>query len=286
MNAEDLTVVFPVRPGANSLMARILAFSLRKFLPQGVKITAIAPRHAAALQPDTIDFLAELGVERRTIETPLFFRHNVQGLFKVDAASVDYGTDHVLLLNPNCMILGPSDLSDLGLPTTGFAARQTFRQTLFEGEEAAALNAFAADRFGIPAGTPQGGLGFETCNSGVVFYTRGSGVATQWGRVVGAFLAAKIGGDAVMADVDQLALGVLAAQAGEVFLRLPPRYNTLTRDKPPATLVQYFGLAELIRAARPRDVLLTLAAEADDQGLNLLGEIEARDIRQLVPGER
>ncbi|HEY0213472.1 MAG TPA: hypothetical protein VGC40_07785 [Paenirhodobacter sp.] len=284
VNAEDLTIVFPVRPGASSLMARILVCSIRKFMPAGVRITAVAPRHATPPQPDTLDLFEELRVERRAIETPLFFRHNVQGLLKVDAASAGYDTPQVLLLNPNCMILAPCDLRDLRLAANGFSARPTFRKTLFEGEDAEALNALAAERFGLDTSAPQGGMGFQTFNSGVVLFARDSCVPGQWGRVVTEFLGSKAGGDAVMADVDQLGLGVMAARAGGDFTQLAAKYNMLPWERRSATLVQYFGLAELIRTARTRDVLLTLAAVADDRGLNLLGEIEPRDIRQLAQG--
>ncbi|RWR09428.1 hypothetical protein [Paenirhodobacter populi] len=282
MNAEDLTLVFPLRPGAGSLMARILSFSARMFLPGGVRIVAVAPLHATPPAPETLDFLAEMEVERRAIPTPLLFRHNIGALLKVDAAAAEYDTGRVLLLNPNCLFLHRTDLADLPDPARGFSACRTFRRTLFEGDTARALTTFAARRFGIPVAADGDGVGFETCNSGVVLFSRDAALPGQWGRVAAEFLASKIGGDDVAGEADQLALGVLAARAGAGFTRLPPHYNMLARDAGHATLAQYFGLAELIRSLRLREVLLSLAEAADERGLNLLGEIEPRDIRQLA----
>ncbi|MFH5776900.1 hypothetical protein ACHFJ0_21855 [Paracoccus sp. NGMCC 1.201697] len=274
---DNITIVFIASRGAASLRQRLLVLSVRKFLPKSVRILAVIPKHAVSLNSDTIELYEALDVEIRSIATPLYFKFNDRGLIKIDYLKSEQPSGRVILLNSGCIFTSRPEISDLKESKNVFLANHAFGKS----DEAEKLASEAQNR--LQQSKPnEDKKSIPILNSGVVIYDGESSFADTWSNNCAEVVKRNIGGSFGLKAAEQIGLSLTALDDKLVLKNLPLKWNMTPRNSAQATLVQYFDFATLIREKHALATVEDLSSEADELGLNALGELTIRDLRSIA----
>jgi len=284
----DVTIFFVVQPGSLSLRGRFLAASLRALLPESQPIHAFLPTRCDLLDRATRRFLDAMAVEVRPFEAELWSRYDYPIGNKLDAARQGFPTRHALFLDTDILCLAAPPLSRL--TAHSLAATGILGASAYAGANAARLDSFAEERFGITLrpqrdrrGKPSPGL--VLFNSGVVGFDASAGLAEQWHEATVALFESDLPDAVKHPYADQTSLALVAAMRGDETHMLARRWNHPPRfdDKgqlPRSTIfLHYFRFPSLLRSPSLSRRLIELHRQhAEAGGHNLLGELTPKDL--------
>ncbi|MGA0617671.1 hypothetical protein [Paracoccus sp. KR1-242] len=274
---DNITIVFIASRGAASLRQRLLVLSARKFLPKSVRMLAVTPKHAVTLSSDTIDLYEALDVEIRPIATPLYFKFNDRGLIKIDYLRSEQPSGRVILLNAGCIFTSRPEINDLKQSRNVFLANHAFSKS----DEVEKLASEALTR--LPQSKSKDDKkSLQILNSGVVIYDGDSSFSDAWSNNCAEIVRRNLGGSFGIKAAEQIGLSLTALDDELVLKNLPSKWSMTPRNSAQATLVQYFDLATLIRDKHALATVEDLSLEADELGLNALGELTIRDLRSIA----
>lgn len=274
---EQLTICFPIERGPQSLHARILAMSVRRFLPDIVRIVAFKLPNGSPLSTETLSLFEWLGVEVREFLPRLYYRHP-ETIFKhVDIASSEFTSKFVILLDPKCILLGSFDISDLSNLAGGFSAPSSYRKDFVSDDilNVAWENIVKQKRDPSLSSAEEVGKQFDPS---VIIFDTSSQFSDLWKSSTISVYNAQLG-QKVKDMAPRVALQMVIRSLQNRFSMAPQGWGLLPHQEKDAILLRYERMSAILTKPRVRDLLIEFEEAAENAGYYLLNELTPGDIR-------
>ncbi|MDH6267261.1 hypothetical protein M2360_002658 [Rhizobium sp. SG_E_25_P2] len=286
MNRNDLTMFFITQPGVLSFKSRLLAASLRRFAPEGVKLVACVPAHLNKLDALTVGTFDRLGVQIKEFNADLWSKYNYPIGNKLDASVLDFSTRYAMFLDSD--MLAMRKLEIWRLPDCAMSARSIMGRREFTLENAPVLKDFLLkncklDESAFANASDDGftsEVGFPVYNSGLVIFDVTSGFQHRWRELTCAVLEnEQLPKGFKYPLADQTALAATALEIGSSFTLLKNVWNmNINVRKKVPFIYHYFGFMRLFQDKNAFNLVKELQKESSKLGLPILGEIGEKDL--------
>ena len=274
---SEVTIAFPISFGVESLQGRLLVLSIRKFISKTIRIIAFRPPHSLSLTDDTLSLFDEMNVETIMTSPKLYYKYGDRSLRKIDFLSNGTFFENILLLDPSLIFIKTADLADLIPNNIDFLAQTAFKKEVVS----------RGDLISLIKRSPWYRHSFQMVepflyNDGAVFVGGESNFSKNWESVTSWILSDKDSAENIRSRATQIALTVIFSLGLNSASHLPRGWNCTPNAIRDAVLVNYFSSGIALKSAMVSRIFENLSGEADEVGLNALGELTIKDLRTIL----